>query len=59
MYTAKATGAFVEAMNLDPSQIANAKNYSMRIGLDSQTNFKVASFNCSLPLKDASSLVLL
>jgi hypothetical protein len=27
--------------------------------LDSQTNFKVASFNCSLPFKDASSLVLL
>jgi sterol 24-C-methyltransferase len=53
MHAAKATGAFVEAMNIDPSQIANAKNFSKRIGLDSQTNFKVASFNCPLPFQDA------
>jgi hypothetical protein len=55
MHAAKATGALaVAAVNVDPSQIANAKNFSMHVSLDSQTNFKVArSFSCPFPFKDA------
>ena len=45
MHTASATGAFVEGMNIDPSQIQNAKDFSKMIHLDSRTNFKVASLN--------------
>jgi hypothetical protein len=47
MHVVKATGALaVAAVNVDPSQIANAKSFS---------TLKVArSFNCPLPFKDAS-----
>lgn len=52
MHTARATGAHVSGMNIDPSQIGNAKEYSVRIGLGEQTDFKVGSINDPLPYPD-------
>ena len=52
MHTARATGAFVEGINLDPSQIANAKHYSAKIGLGETTNFQVGNLNDPLPFPD-------
>lgn len=52
MHTARATGARVWGINIDPSQIQNAKEYSERIGLKDRTDFKVASINDPLPYPD-------
>uniref|UniRef100_A0A7S4MPE2 Methyltransferase domain-containing protein n=1 Tax=Odontella aurita TaxID=265563 RepID=A0A7S4MPE2_9STRA len=52
MHTARATGASVCGMNIDPSQIANAKEYSAMIGLKERTDFKVGSINDPLPYAD-------
>jgi sterol 24-C-methyltransferase len=54
MHTAKATGGYVCGLNIDPSQIANAKYYSKRIGLQDQTEFHVGSLNDPLPFPSES-----
>jgi len=52
LHTAGATGAQVCGMNIDVSQIEEAKKYAKRIGMDETTNFKVASHNDPLPYPD-------
>jgi sterol 24-C-methyltransferase len=52
MHTARVTGAHVSGINLDPSQIANAKNFAERTGLKDQTHFQVSSLNDPLPFPD-------
>mmetsp|Transcript_27210 Transcript_27210/g.59024 ORF Transcript_27210/g.59024 Transcript_27210/m.59024 type:complete len:361 (+) Transcript_27210:338-1420(+) len=52
MHTATATGATVEGINLDPSQIDNARHYSVKIGLGDVTNFRVGNLNDKLPFPD-------
>lgn len=54
MHVAKATGAHVTGINIDPSQIANAQYYSSRIGLQDKTKFQVGSLNDPLPFDDES-----
>eukprot|EP00957_Ditylum_brightwellii_P009404 711123-Ditylum_brightwellii.AAC.1 len=44
-HTARETGAHVFGMNIDPSQIANAKSYAEHTGLGNRTDFRVQSFN--------------
>jgi sterol 24-C-methyltransferase len=47
MHVARVTGAQVHGMNIDASQIREAKAYAKRLGMDleQQTDFKVASLN--------------
>lgn len=52
MHTARATGAHVSGINLDPSQIENAKHYAEKTGLKDQTHFQVSSLNDPLPFAD-------
>jgi len=54
MHTAKVMGAFVEGINLDPSQIEDARGFTKRIGLERKTAFKVGSLNDPLPYEDES-----
>jgi len=52
LHTARATGAHVYGMNIDVSQIEEAKSFAKRIGMDKATDFKVASHNDPLPYPD-------
>jgi sterol 24-C-methyltransferase len=52
MHTARATGAHVSGINLDPSQIENAKHFAEKTGLKDQTHFQVSSLNDPLPFPD-------
>lgn len=54
MHTSKASGATVSGINIDPSQIANAKHYSAKIGLGEQTNFRQGNLNDPLPFPDSN-----
>jgi len=49
LHIAKVTGATVCGLNIDPSQIDNARRFAKNLGLADRTNFVVASFN-DLPL---------
>jgi sterol 24-C-methyltransferase len=54
LHVAQTTGAFVCGMNLDESQIANAKRYANMIGMSERTHFQVSSLNDTLPYADES-----
>jgi len=52
MHAAEVTDAHVSGINIDPSQIANAKYYAKRIGLQDQVDFQLSSLNQLLPFPD-------
>ena len=52
LHAAKVTDAHVSGLNIDPSQIANAKYYAKRIGLQDQVDFQISSLNDPLPFPD-------
>jgi len=55
LHVARATGAFVSGIDIEPSHVANARTHARRIGLADQTQFRVASFNeHPLPFSDES-----
>jgi len=53
-HVARHSGAFVHGINIDPSQVANARDFAERSGLASRTEFTRTSLNDRLPFADAT-----
>ena len=54
MHVATTTGNHVSGINIDPSQIANAKEFAARSGFADNTHFQVSSLNDRLPFPDGT-----
>lgn len=53
-HVARETGAHVTGINIDPSQLANAREYASRTGMQELTSFQQGSLNAPIPFPDES-----
>lgn len=53
-HVASHTGAHVSGINIDPSQLENAREFARRQGLEDRTTFHLGSLNDPLPFDDDS-----